>query len=132
MQVEKQAAGLESIVSTHSVDETVERLKQQLESKGVKIFAIIDHSGEAEKAGLAMPNTKLIIFGNPKAGTHIMLAAPLSAIDLPLKILVWQDAGGSVWVSYNRPEFLQNRYGLPAEVIAPLAATGALASAAAQ
>jgi uncharacterized protein (DUF302 family) len=132
MQVEKQAMGIESVASRYPVDETLERLKQLLESKGVKIFAVVDHSGEAEKAGLAMPNTKLIIFGNPKAGTHIMLAAPLSAIDLPLKILVWQDAGGSVWVSYNRPEFLQNRYTLPPEVIAPLAAAGALAAGAAQ
>ena len=132
MQVDKQATGIESVACTHSVDETVERLKQLLESKGVKLFAVVDHSGEAERAGLSMPNTKLVIFGNPKAGTPIMLAVPLSAIDLPLKILVWQDASGSVWVSYNRPEFLQDRYGLPPEVIAPLAAAGALAAAAAQ
>ena len=132
MDVQQQANGIETIASRHSVDETVSLLTRQLESKSVKVFAVIDHSGEAEKAGFIMPNTKLIIFGNPKAGTPIMLAAPLSAIDLPLKILVWQDADGRVWVSYNHPEFLQNRYSLPAQSMGPLAGVSTLAASAAQ
>ena len=127
MDVQQQANGIESVASKHSVDETVALLTRQLESKGVKVFAVIDHSGEAEKAGFTMPDTKLIVFGNPKAGTPIMLEAPLSAIDLPLKLLVWKDAGGGVWVSYNRPEFLQHRYSLPAQVMGPLAGVSALA-----
>ena len=130
MALAQQTDGIESVATGYSVDEAVERLKHLLESKGAKTFAVIDHSGEAEKAGLAMPNTKLIIFGNPKAGTAVMLAAPLSAIDLPLKILVWQDTGGNVWISYTRPEFLQQRYKLPNAVMAPLAAVAALAASA--
>lgn len=106
--------GLVTIASRFSVDETVSRLRQTLESKGVKVFAVIDHSGEAEEVGLRMPPTKLIIFGNPKAGTPLMLAAPTIAIDLPLKILIWEDAGGKVWASYNSPEFLRDRHNLPA------------------
>lgn len=132
MQAQHEAPGIETVASHYSVDQTVERVKQLLESKAIKMFALIDHSGEAEKAGFAMQNTKLIIFGNPAAGTPVMLAAPLSAIDLPLKILVWQDARGGVWVSYNRPDFLQNRYNLPPEVLGPLAAAATLVSAAAR
>ena len=93
--------GIVNKKSNHSVDETLERLKRTLEEKGVTIFAIVDHSGEAEKVGLKMPPTKLVIFGNPKAGTPLMLAAPSSAIDLPLKILIRQDIDATVWVSYN-------------------------------
>jgi uncharacterized protein (DUF302 family) len=85
--------------SNHSVEETVDRLKNILQSKGVKLFALVDHSREAEKAGIKMPPTKLLIFGNPKAGTQLMLAVPSVAIDLPLKILVWQDAHKKTWVS---------------------------------
>src|ERR1700678_258584 len=103
--------GIIEIPSNQSVDETVEKLKGILQSKGVTLFAIIDHSGEAEKAGMKMPPTKLLIFGNPKAGTPLMLAAPSIAIDLPLKILVWEDSGGKVWVSYNDPEYLKERHG---------------------
>src|ERR1700756_1154338 len=96
--------------SRHSVEETVQKLETILQSKGVTLFAVVDHSGEAEKAGLQMPPTKLLIFGNPRAGTPLMLAAPSSAIDLPLKILVWQDKAGKVWVSYNTPAYLQARH----------------------
>jgi uncharacterized protein (DUF302 family) len=99
--------------STHSVDQTVDRLKNILQAKGVTLFALIDHSGEAEKVGMKMPPTKLLIFGSPKAGTPLMLAAPHSAIDLPLKILIWEDAQGKVWVSYNSPACLQERYSRP-------------------
>lgn len=97
--------------SNHSVEQTVEKLKSILQAKGVKLFALVDHSGEAEKAGLKMPPTKLLIFGSPKAGTPLMLAAPSIAIDLPLKILVWEDVHGKAWISYNSPEYLQQRHG---------------------
>ncbi len=106
--------GIVTIAAKHSVDETVAQLSKLLAAKGVKTFAVIDHSGEAEIVGLSMPNTKLIVFGNPKAGTPLMIAAPTIAIDLPLKILVWEDLEGKVWITYNSPEFLGNRHGLPA------------------
>src|ERR1700691_1386507 len=93
--------------SNHSVEKTVEKLKEILQAKGVTLFALVDHSGEAEKVGMKMPPTKLLIFGNPKGGTPRMLASPSSAIDLPLKILVSQDASGKVWVSYNSPAYLK-------------------------
>ncbi len=119
--------GIIVIPSHHSVDETVEKLKTMLHSKGVTLFALIDHSGEAEKAGMKMPPTKLLIFGSPKAGTPLMLAAPSIAIDLPLKILVREDVNGEVWISYNSPAYLQDRHGLPEELIPALAAVEALA-----
>src|ERR1700736_6553463 len=105
--------GIVTILSQHSVDETVERLKNILQEKGVKLFALIDHSGEAEKAGLQMRPTKLLIFGRPKGGTPLMVAAPSIAIDLPLKLLVAEDAEGKVWISYNSPQYLQSRHDLP-------------------
>jgi uncharacterized protein (DUF302 family) len=95
--------GIIDTPSNHSVDQTVERLKGILQAKGVTLFALVDHSGEAEKVGMKMPPTKLLIFGSPKAGTPLMLAAPSIAIDLPLKILIWEDAHGKVWVTYNSP-----------------------------
>jgi uncharacterized protein (DUF302 family) len=96
------------------------------------LFALIDHSGEAEKAGMKMPPTKLVIFGNPKAGTPLMLAAPSSAIDLPLKILVREDGQGKVWVSYNSPAYLQERHNLPQELLQNIAVVETLAAKAAQ
>jgi uncharacterized protein (DUF302 family) len=127
--------GIVDLASRHSVDETVERLKSILQAKGVMLFAIIDHSGEAEKAGLKMPPTKLLIFGNPKSGTPLMLAAPSSAIDLPLKILVWEDVGDDaarkVWISYNTPAYLAKRHGLPPELISNIAGIEGLAAQAA-
>jgi len=123
--------GIISKPSAHSVDETVAKLQSILESKGVTIFALVDHSGEAAKAGLTMPNTKLLIFGNPKGGTPVMLAAPTSAIDLPLKILVWQDAQGKVWVSYNSLPYLRERHGIPQDLLPNLAVVESLATAAA-
>src|SRR5271157_3067596 len=107
--------------SKHSVDQTVEKLRGILQAKGVALFALIDHSGEAEKVGMKMPPTKLLIFGNPKAGTPLMLAAPSIAIDLPLKILVWEDLRGKVWVSYNSPAYLQERHSLPPELLQNIA-----------
>src|SRR5229473_5631013 len=103
--------------SNHSVDETLERLKRTLQAKGVTIFAIVDHSGEAEKAGLKMTTTKDVMFGSPKAGTPLMLAAPSIAIDLPLKILISEDREGKVWVSHNSLTYLQQRHGLPQELL---------------
>lgn len=125
-------AGIRSVPGKYSVDETVDRLKNILQSKGIKLFAIVDHSGEAAKAGLTMPDTKLLIFGNPKSGTPLMLAAPTSAIDLPLKILVAQDEGGRVTLSWNDPGYLQSRHGFPPELAANIAVIEALASSAAQ
>jgi uncharacterized protein (DUF302 family) len=108
--------GFISRPSPHSVPETIQRFCALLKSKGVAIFALIDHSGEAEKAGLKMRPTQLLIFGNPKGGTPLMLAAPSTAIDLPLKALVWEDADGKVWLSYNSPDYLQQRHGFPADL----------------
>ena len=116
--------------SQHSVDRTVERLTVQLQAKGVTLFALVDHSGEAAKVGMKLPPTKLVIFGNPKAGTPLMLAAPSVAIDLPLKILVWEDALGKVWLSYNSPAYLQQRHGLPEALLPNIAVVDALARAA--
>ena len=126
------ANGIISKLSNHSVDQTVERLKNILQTKGVTLFALVDHSGEAEKVGMKMFPTKLLIFGNPKAGTPLMLAAPSSAIDLPLKILVWQDADGKVWCSYNSAEYLQRRHDLPPSLLPNIAVVEALATAAGQ
>jgi uncharacterized protein (DUF302 family) len=109
--------GIVSKPSRHSVDATVEKLKVILSAKDVKLFVLVDHSGEAEKAGMKMRPTKLLVFGSPKAGTPLMVAAPSAALDLPLKVLVWEDAGGKVWLSYNEPEWLQKRHGIPEELL---------------
>ena len=118
--------GLIQVASRYSVEETIKRLTAAFQEKGMKIFAVIDHSGEAEKAGLKMPPTKVVIFGNPKGGTPPMVAAPSLAIDLPLKALVAQGEGGKVSVTFNAPEYLQQRHGVPAELIKNLAGAGAL------
>lgn len=117
-------AGLIQIASSHSVNETVDRLQTALPAKGLQIFALVDHSGEAEKVGLKMRPTKLLIFGSPKGGTPLMVAAPSLAIDLPLKALVWEDDAGKVWVGYNSPEYLQQRHGIPPELIKNIAGVG--------
>ena len=122
--------GIVKIPSRHSLDETVDKLKTILKSKGVTLFALIDHSGEAEKVGLTMPPTKLLIFGNPKGGTPLMLAAPSAAIDLPLKILVAEDSQGKVWMSYNSAEYLKERHGLPQDLLQNIAVVQTLATAA--
>jgi uncharacterized protein (DUF302 family) len=118
--------GLLQVASRYTVDETVNRLESVLAERGVRVFALIDHSGEAEKIGMKMRPTKLVIFGNPKGGTPVMVAAPTLAIDLPLKALVWEDEGGKVWVSYNSPEYLQQRHGVPEDLIKNIAVAGAL------
>jgi uncharacterized protein (DUF302 family) len=126
----QQDQGIVKIPSRHSVDETVGKLKTMLKSKGVTLFALVDHSGEAEKVGMTMPPTKLLIFGNPKGGTPLMLAAPSAAIDLPLKILVAEDAQGKVWISYNSPEYLKERHGLREDLLPNIALVQALAASA--
>jgi uncharacterized protein (DUF302 family) len=123
--------GIRTLPSRHSVDETVARLQTLLQQKGVKLFALIDHSGEAAAAGLAMPPTKLLIFGNPKAGTPLMVASPSTALDLPLKILVAESPTGQVTLSWNDPAWLQLRHGFSAELTANLAAAELFAHAAA-
>ena len=120
--------GLISISSQYSVEETVQRLEAAFVAKGLQIFALIDHSGEAEKAGLKMPATKVIVFGSPKAGTPLMIASPSVAIDLPLKALVAEDADGKVSVTYNDPEYLRERHGFSVDLVKNLAAAGALIS----
>jgi uncharacterized protein (DUF302 family) len=118
--------GLLQVASPYTVEETLRRLEAVLAERGVRVFALIDHSGEAEKIGMKMRPTKLVIFGNPKGGTPVMVAAPTLAIDLPLKALVWEDEGGKVWVSYNSPEYLQQRHGVPEDLIKNIAVAGAL------
>ena len=126
------ANGIVATPSRHSVDETVAKLKTILQAKGVTLFALVDHSGEAEKVGLKMRPTKLLIFGNPKGGTPAMLAAPSIAIDLPLKILIWEDGQGRVWLSYNSAAYLQERHGLPQELLPNIAVVETLATLAAE
>ena len=118
--------GLIRIASPYSVPDTLKRLQTSLESKGLKIFAIIDHSGEAAKVGLEMHPTQVLLFGSPKAGTPVMLAAPSVAIDLPLKALVAEDDQGRVWITYNDPEYLAKRHGIPPDLVKNLAGAGAL------
>jgi len=124
-------SGIVTEPSSHSVEMTVQKLDEWLQAKGVKLFALVDHSREAEKVGMHMRPTMLLIFGNPKAGTPLMLASPSIAIDLPLKILVWEDNQGKVWVSYNSPAYLQARHAVPPELLANIAVVKALAAAAA-
>jgi uncharacterized protein (DUF302 family) len=127
-----QQSGIVSILSTHSVDETVERLKDLLQSNGITLFSLVDHSGEAENVGMKMPPTKLLIFGSPKGGTPLMLAAPSIAIDLPLKILVWEDTEGKVWLSFNSSDYLARRHGIPQDLLKNIAVVGTLAEQAAK
>jgi uncharacterized protein (DUF302 family) len=124
--------GLIDIPSNHSVDETVKKLEGILQAKGIALFALVDHSGEAAKAGMKMRPTKLLIFGNPKAGTPVMLAVPSSAIDLPLKILVWEDLQGKVWITYNSSKYLQERHKLPPDLLQNIAVIETLAAKAAE
>jgi uncharacterized protein (DUF302 family) len=126
-----QPNGICTLLSNHSVEHTVEAISRILATKKVKLFALVDHSGEAAKVGMTMPPTKLLIFGSPLAGTPIMLAAPSAALDLPLKLLVHQDGEGKVWVSYNAPAYLQERHGIPAELLQNIAVVETLAKAAA-
>lgn len=118
--------GIISRPSKHSVPRTLDRVEALLRERGIKIFARIDHSGEAAAAGLTMPPTELLIFGNPKGGTPLMLAAPTAAIDLPLKALAWQDGQGAVWLSYNDPAYVAKRFGLSDDQVRTIAPLGPL------
>jgi uncharacterized protein (DUF302 family) len=124
--------GLVSIPSKHSVDETVIHIVSLLREKNIKLFAVVDHSGEAKAAGLTMPATRLVIFGNPKGGTPLMLASPSVAIDLPLKLLVAENNSGDVTISYNSAEYLGKRHQLPENLLANIAVIAGLAKAAAE
>jgi uncharacterized protein (DUF302 family) len=119
--------GIVSLASRYSFEQTLRRLEELLVKKDVRVFAKIDHSGEAEKVGIKMPPTCLLIFGSPKLGTPVMLTAPTSAIDLPLKALVWEDKNGKVWVSYNDPRSFADRFSLSGDQIAPISVVGGLA-----
>ncbi|MHB1023533.1 MAG: DUF302 domain-containing protein [Acidobacteriaceae bacterium] len=125
-------SGIVRIESASGVDETLYALQAFLAANGVKVFALVDHSGEAAKAGLQMPPTKLLIFGNPKAGTPLMLASPSAALDLPLKILIAEESDGKVWVSYNSVEYLQQRHGFPADLLQNIAVMDGIARKIAQ
>ena len=121
--------GIVHLAASRSVDEVLEHLLSILHTKGITVFAVVDHSGEAAKVGLEMPATKLVIFGDPKAGTPLMIAAPDSALDLPLKILIAEDPSGSTRVSYNSVGYLQARFGLTPEVVTNVAAIEQIAAA---
>ncbi|HEY2121385.1 MAG TPA: DUF302 domain-containing protein [Candidatus Acidoferrum sp.] len=113
--------GLVHLSSRYSVDQTTERLESTLQAKSIQVFCHIDHSGEAEKIGMKMHPTQLLIFGNPKGGTPLMLASPTLAVDLPWKALIWQDAGNKVWITYNSPEYLRQRHNIPPELLKNIA-----------
>jgi len=119
--------GVVRVRSQHDVDATVAKIEAMLVAKGVTVFALVDHSGEAAKVGLSMRPTKLVIFGSPKAGTPLMVAAPSVAIDLPLKLLVWEDGQGEVWIGYNSVAYLQERHHLQEELMANVAVVEVLA-----
>ena len=121
--------GVVTKASPRSIGETVARLTDVIADKGLMLFAVIDHSGEARRVGLEMPDTKLVLFGSPTAGTPVMLASPLAALDLPLKMLVSADADGAVWVSYNAPTFLAARHHLSDELRDRLQGVEAISSA---
>jgi uncharacterized protein (DUF302 family) len=112
--------------SKYSVSETIDRIERAVTAKGMKIFARIDHGGEAKHVGLEMRPTQLLIFGNPKGGTALMVARPTAAIDLPMKALAWEDKDGKVWLTYNSPELLKDRHGVPEELTSKLDPVGKL------
>jgi uncharacterized protein (DUF302 family) len=118
--------GLVRIASSYSVEETVQRLQSTFAAKGLQVFALIDHSGEAARVGLKMLPTKVLIFGSPKGGTPLMVASPSLAIDLPMKALVAEDASGKVWLTYNSPDYLKERHNVPEDLIKNLAGAGPL------
>ena len=124
--------GIVSTASNHSVPETLDRLESIAKAKGITIFARIDFSGDAARNGLEMRPTQLLIFGNPKAGTPLMVAAPSAALDLPLKALAWEDASGKVWISYNAPEYIGARHGLPEALLQNIAGIKTLVEMAAR
>jgi uncharacterized protein (DUF302 family) len=125
-------SGVMRIPSSRKVAETVARLEALLEERGIMIFARIDFSGDAGRAGLAMRAEQMLVFGNPRAGTPLMQAEPLAGLDLPLKALVFEDAGGKAWIAWNDPQYIVRRHALPAALAANLAAVTPLIERAAQ
>jgi uncharacterized protein (DUF302 family) len=123
--------GIERVASTRGFDETVTHVEQLIAAKGMILFTKIDFTGDAKRAGLTMPRMMLLVFGNPKGGTPVMVAAPSSALDLPLKVLVSEESDGKVWLSFNSPEYLVQRHGIPAELVASIAGIRGLVVAAA-
>ncbi|HMI52359.1 MAG TPA: DUF302 domain-containing protein [Candidatus Saccharimonadales bacterium] len=122
--------GIIEISSPYSFEESLKRIEEKIREKGLTVFCVVDHSGAAEKAGLQMPPTKVLLFGNPHGGTPVMVASPTSAIDLPLKVLLWEDAGGRVCASYNSPEYLKERHNIPETLVPRISAVGPLLQAA--
>jgi uncharacterized protein (DUF302 family) len=122
--------GIEVVASPRSFEESVARFESVLAERGLTLFAKIDFSGDAKRAGLEMLPTMLLVFGNPKGGTPVMVAAPTAALDLPLKVLFAQDMNGKVWLRYNAPEYLAERHSIPAELVKNIAGVGALVQAA--
>ena len=118
--------GMVYVPSKYSMDETRQRLESLVKSRGLTVFALIDFSGDAAKVGLRMRPTQLLIFGNPKSGTPLMIASPSIALDLPLKALAWEDAQGKVWLSYNALEYLKERHRLRDELLTNISGVGAL------
>ena len=118
--------GIVSIPSPFSVEQTLERLQEAIHSRNLTLFAHIDHSGGARRVGLKMQEAHVLIFGNPKGGTPLMIASPLLALDLPLKVLVWQSEEKRVWVSSTRVTYLRDRYAIPQELVGNLAVVNAV------
>ena len=123
--------GLKTLPTHHGVADTLSRLESLARARGLTVFARIDFSGDATRSGLTLRPTELVILGSPKAGTPLMVASPTVAIDLPLKVLAWEDADGSTWLAYNESGYLQSRHHFPPELEKNIAALGALAAAAA-
>lgn len=123
--------GLVRLLSRHSVAATIDRLEASLKQRGILVFARIDFSGDAARAGLRMQPEQMLIFGNPKAGTPLMLQAPAVGLDLPLKLLAWEDAEARVWIAYNDPQYIVRRHGLEEALAGNLAAVVPLIEAAA-
>jgi uncharacterized protein (DUF302 family) len=120
------AEGVVSRLSSFAVDETLTRLKENIAARGLTLFAQIDHSDLARGVGLVMQEAHVLIFGNPRGGTPLMIASPLLALDLPLKVLVWQSPDGRVWVSTNSVNYLRDRYALPHDLVGNLAIVDAV------
>lgn len=121
--------GVVSVRSQHPFAETMQKLERTLTSKGLKIFVVIDYGGDAIAGGFRMPPTKLVIFGDPKLGTPVMLGAPSAALDLPLKVLVGEDPGNQTWLSYNSPAYLAKRHAIPDELLSNISGIEALVQA---
>jgi uncharacterized protein (DUF302 family) len=118
--------GMVHLSSPYPFAETIKRLESLLKAQGLTMFCRIDHSGAAEKGGLKMLPTQVVVFGSPEGGTPLMNASPTLAIDLPLKALIWEDGGDKVWISYNTPEYLKQRHDIPDELLKNIAGIGPL------